>query len=156
MNGSDGGVKDLTTGRSYPYLFWEATRKNAMPMDYSESWSVPNTRSALKTMLTTELTRRAMVAHEIKDFLEYWLEELEKQKTRFVSIAFVDISKDAPLTVTSANKADKSPVYVRVFAQFSASDEQVGKPYEPALLPETANSRAGPTAEWGVLLEPVL
>jgi hypothetical protein len=154
INGNKGGVTDLSTDIAYPYLFWEATRKIEMHMDCNASWSVQNKHGDLKEMLTTELARRALVPHEIDDFLEYWLEELEKLREPagpFVSVAFVDISKDAPLTVTSTD--DDSPTYIRAFAQFSVSHKQVGKPYVQAEIPATVSSRTGPTVvEWGGVL----
>ena len=107
------------------------------------------TRATPATMPTAELTG-ARVAHEIDDVQEYWLAELEHARESsgtYVSVAFVDISEDAPLTVTSD---DGTPAYIRVFAQFHVSNHKAGVPYVPPHDMPTECKREGPhVVEWG-------
>eukprot|EP00752_Nemacystus_decipiens_P004028 g3689.t1 len=113
----DGSLEDLSTGREYPYLFWEADSCDGR---VSRSFDLDQTRSfcvagdAAGVFLDGALERLGLNMRERCDMVTYWLPQLESSP--FNVIYFVDVKryeKAARLTIAPA-----PDVTIRVFMAF--------------------------------------
>ncbi|CAM9229090.1 unnamed protein product [Ectocarpus fasciculatus] len=113
----DGSLEDLSTGREYPYLFWEADSSDGQ---VSRSFGLDDTRSfcvagdAAGVFLDRALERLGLNMRERCDMVTYWLPQLES--SAFNIIYFVDVEryeKTARLTIAPA-----PDVTIRVFMAF--------------------------------------
>ncbi|CAM9229013.1 unnamed protein product, partial [Ectocarpus fasciculatus] len=113
----DGSLEDLSTGREYPYLFWEADSTDGR---VSRSFGLDVTRSfcvagdAAGVFLDDALERLGLSMRERCDMVTYWLPQLES--SAFNIIYFVDVEryeKAAHLTIAPA-----PDVMIRVFMAF--------------------------------------
>ncbi|CAM9645600.1 unnamed protein product, partial [Ectocarpus sp. 12 AP-2014] len=113
----DGSLEDLSTGREYPYLFWEADSSDGR---VSRSFGLDVTRSscvagdAAGVFLDGALERLGLNMRERCDMVTYWLPQLESSP--FNVIYFVDVNryeKAARLTIAPA-----PDVMIRIFMAF--------------------------------------
>ncbi|CAM9611808.1 unnamed protein product, partial [Ectocarpus sp. 4 AP-2014] len=108
----DGSRKDLSTGRRYPCLFWEAGSSDGR---VSRSFGWDDTRSfmvagdAAGVFLDGVLERLGLNMRERCDMVTYWLPQLES--SAFNVTSFVDVErykKATRLTIAPAPRTSRS------------------------------------------------
>ncbi|CBJ27129.1 conserved unknown protein [Ectocarpus siliculosus] len=112
-----GSLKDLSTGREYPYLFWEADSSDgrvtrSFGLDGSRSFCVAG--EAAGVFLDVALERLGLNVRERCDMVTCWLPQLES--SRFNVIYFVEVERyeqAARLTIVPT-----PDVTIRVFMAF--------------------------------------
>ncbi|CAN0133014.1 unnamed protein product [Ectocarpus sp. 13 AM-2016] len=120
----DGSLEDLSTGREYPYLFWEADSSDgrlliplltsAIPFGAVPYRLLRDRRSSTGVFLDRALERLGLNMRERCDMVTYWLPQLES--SAFNVIYFVDVEryeKTARLSIAPA-----PDVTIRVFMAF--------------------------------------
>lgn len=133
----DGTVTNISDGRHFPYLYWEAT----MPVkcDFKTGYVIPG--DSAEILLRKILPVTGLNEKEIGDFIEYWLPDLQKNKLNLVSFPTQNYEKVAEMKITP-----KPDNILRVFMAFKAIDTRVNIPH-PAF---PAFSRTGfYVVEWG-------
>ncbi|CAM9964639.1 unnamed protein product [Sphacelaria rigidula] len=117
----DGSLQDLSTGREYPYLFWEADSSDGcvcstFGLDETESFCVAG--DAAGVFLDLALERLGLNMRERCDMVTYWLPQLEA--SNFSAIYFVRTAlyeQAARLTIVPP-----PDVTIRVFMAFRGLD----------------------------------
>ncbi|CAM9222621.1 unnamed protein product [Ectocarpus sp. 12 AP-2014] len=147
----DGSLEDLSTGREYPYLFWEADSSDGR---VSRSFGLDVTRSscvagdAAGVFLDGALERLGLNMRERCDMVTYWLPQLESSP--FNVIYFVDVNryeKAARLTIAPA-----PDVMIRIFMAFRGTDAYDAELDTAKMEDLRAPARKGFVAvEWGGL-----
>lgn len=133
----DGSVTNISDGKHFPYLYWEAT----MPVkcDFKTGYIIPG--DSAEILLRKILPATGLNEKETCDFIEYWLPDLEKNKLNLVSFPIENYEKAAKMEITP-----KPDHVLRVFMAFKSIDTRV-----TILQPEfPAFSRTGfYVVEWG-------
>lgn len=125
-------------GTKYPYLFWEG-KNFALKYDMWSGFSVKGKDT--NKFLNTELSAIGLSQQEKKDFIDYWLPILSKNKYNLIHFDTTEYVKLAPLAVTP--KPDKS---LRLLMVFQPSDH----PHKTTPQTFPAFQRSGFTlVEWG-------
>ncbi|CAM9561094.1 unnamed protein product [Ectocarpus sp. 12 AP-2014] len=145
----DGSLEDLSTGREYPYLFWEADSCDGR---VSRSFGLDDTRSfcvagdAAGVFLDGALERLGLNMRERCDMVTYWLPQLESSP--FNVIYFVDVKryeKVARLTIAPA-----PDITIRIFMAFRGIDAYDAELDTAKIEDLQAPARKGFVAvEWG-------
>ncbi len=132
-----GTLTDPSTGKTYPYLFWEGRDTHVYTMN--EGFVVPGSDTA--TFLNQALTDLGLSTKEIADFSEYWTPRMTPNRYNFIHFATDEYSQHIPLEVTP-----KPDTVIRVFMLFRALDAPI------TVAPQhlTHPTRTGFTVvEWG-------
>eukprot|EP00752_Nemacystus_decipiens_P004030 g3691.t1 len=139
----DGSLEDLSTGREYPYLFWEADSSDGQ---VSRSFGLDQTRSfcvagdAAGVFLDGALERLGLNTRERCDMVTYWLPQLESSPFNVGRY-----EKAARLTIAPA-----PDVTIRVFMAFRGVDAYDAKLNTAKVGDLVAPAREGFVAvEWG-------
>ncbi|CAM9486459.1 unnamed protein product, partial [Hapterophycus canaliculatus] len=118
---ADGYLEDLSTGREYPYLFWEAHAADDL---VSRSLGLDNTRSfcvagdAVGVFLDGALEHLGLNPRERCDMVTYWLPQLESSPFNVIFfVQTVRYEQVARLTIVPA-----PDVMIRVFMAFRGVD----------------------------------
>ncbi|CAM9767413.1 unnamed protein product [Ectocarpus fasciculatus] len=145
----DGSLKDLSTGREYPYLFWEADSSDcrvsrSFGLDGSRSFCVAGEAAGM--FLDDALERLGLNMRERCDMVTCWLPKLES--SRFNVIYFVEVERyeqAARLTIVPT-----PDVTIRVFLAFRGVDAYDAKLDTAKIEELQAPAREGFVAvEWG-------
>jgi hypothetical protein len=136
----DGSLFDMSTGKAYPYLFWES-KDYGPPIDRSEGFVVA--RESLGPWLSGKLAYLGLEPREIRDFSDYWLPILSSTPYTFLRFYPRErIDREAPLEVSPA-----PDTLIRVFFEHVGLDAPV--PVREQAL-EAGPRRAGfSVVEWG-------
>ncbi len=124
-------------GKMYPYLYYESTTNQPMPLDKGLVLEQKQVPEALPKMLDQIGFKPA----EAKEFLDYWLPRMKNQPYYAVQFLFnEELDKYSKLSISP-----KLPVY-RVFLNFQGLNKKVELPAQK--LPKL--DRSAPHAfEWG-------
>lgn len=127
-----------SSGKTYPYLFWEGKSNEFIP-DFSKGFVVKS--NDVETFLNDKLSEIGLSFKERKDFIDYWEPKMRKNQYNLVTFADREYTDIAPL------KIDPVPDSVlRVFMVYKAIPEPIEIP-EQELKPF---ERKGFTVvEWG-------
>ncbi len=132
----DGTLTDQS-GRSWPYLFWEADCP--AQFDFSQGFVVPGGQA--REFLDRSLAELGLSRREAADFMEFWLPQLEENPYNLVSFqqrAYTDLAR---LDIDPAPDC-----LIRVFMAWKPLDEPTDIPPQTLQAPV----RQGFTAvEWG-------
>ncbi|MBQ3265139.1 MAG: dockerin type I repeat-containing protein [Ruminococcus sp.] len=132
----DGTLTD-DSGRTYPYLFWEA-RLNA---DYDLSKGFCVRGEDTESFLQEKLAVLGLSESEIADFTGFWLGFMERNPYNVITFQTDAYTEAAKLHITP-----QPDTVIRVFMAWYASDEAVDIPAQEL----TSAQRSGFTAvEWG-------
>ena len=136
-----GKLTDLSTGKNYPYLFWEGRGGQYGTPD--RGFVVK--RSEVKSLLIDKLSQYNLNAREISDFLEFWLPRMQAKPYYFITfLGTAEMDRLAPLSISP-----KPDTIIRVLMDFTPLDAP-----RPAIGYEiSAPTRNGFTIiEWGGVL----
>jgi hypothetical protein len=128
----------------YPYLFYEVALENSVDLP-KEGWIVKTTD--LEKWFDVNLPKLGLNEKEIKDFKEYWLDELKGYpyyKIRLLSEEFLDEN----IAVKINPKPD---TFIRVIFYFEGTYYGKEKLIEPQI--KTPIRKGFTTVEWGGILE---
>jgi len=105
----DGSLMDPETGRSWPYLFWEADARLESGVD---GWTVagPDT----ERFLVAKLRELGLSPGESASFMAYWLPRMEGNRYNFIRFEGPAYERMARLTVTP-----RPDTVIRVFMTFT-------------------------------------
>jgi hypothetical protein len=138
-------IKNLTDGKTYPYLFWEGKSKAIYQMS---NFGFVTERDNLENLLNEKLSLLGLNQKEIGDFKEYWLPKMMAENKPYYFVTFVSrnmINKIAPLEISP-----KPDTTIRVLMDYRGLDEKIVAPGYDIKTPE----RQGFTAvEWGGMLK---
>ena len=108
----DGTIVDQSK-KVWPYLFWEGYSNLTTP---KEGFLVH--QNDLNKFFDKKLSHLGLITKEIKDFKEYWLEQLNEKKYYFISfISQAELDEHAPILVEP-----KPDTVIRVFFDYKAAD----------------------------------
>jgi len=138
----DGRLHNLSDGRNYDYLFWEArTTENLAQFEKAACVAGEDTAKFLEEYLTAA----GLNDSEIDDFISFWLPKMESNPYNLISFPNQDYEDMAKLNVVP-----KPDTEIRVFMVFRALDEKMEIAPEQALPMPQGVTRTGFTVvEWG-------
>lgn len=141
MADSDGRLTEISSGKNYPYLFWEG--KGGIYATPDLGWTVK--KSDVKKFLTGKLHEYRFNQKEIDDFLEFWLPRMQEKPYYFITfLGTSEMNRLAPLEITP-----KPDTVIRVLMDFTPLDNYVPSKGYKISTPE----RNGFTVmEWGGVL----
>ena len=132
----DGTLTD-ESGKSYPYLFWEA--KLNTEYDFSSGFCVKGEDT--EKFLRASLAAMGLNESETDDFIDFWLSFMQDNPYNVISFQTEAFTDAAKLDITP-----QPDTTIRVFMAWYASDEAVDIPTQTLVTAE----RNGFTAvEWG-------
>ncbi len=140
---SNGDLKEVGTGKSYPYLFWEGTGKGQYLMG-DKGFVVG--KAEVKNFLDTKLTVLGLNEKESADFIEFWYPLM--QQSPYYLVKFMGppaMDELAPLEILP-----KPDTTIRIFMEFEGLEKPV-KVEEPVL--RTPTRKGFTVVEWGGLLK---
>ncbi|NTU99381.1 hypothetical protein HGA64_05275, partial [Candidatus Falkowbacteria bacterium] len=133
-----GELKNLSDGKTYPYLFWEGKG-----LDYSqpkEGFVVA--RSETAKFLKSKLALLGLNAKESSEFMAFWLPRMQSKPYYFITfVPKSQFDQLAPLSVEP-----RPETVIRVFMDYRGLDERITVPEQKIVTPK----RLGFTVvEWG-------
>ena len=134
---TDSTLIDLHDGKEYPYLFWEGKAKFAP--DMTKGFVIKGSDTA--TFLEDILTKMGLLPHEISDFIEYWLPQMQNNPYNLIAFQGKNYDDIAPLTITP-----KPDSILRIFMTYHPLEEPI-EIEEPEILPFKRNGFT--VVEWG-------
>lgn len=135
---ADGTIKDLSSNREYPYLYYES--KGNIEYDLSKGFVVA--RENTKEFLEETLTKFGLNYKEQTDFITYWLPKLEKNNYNLIHFSENEYEKEVDLDISP-----KPDSVLRVFMVFKGLDKPIDN-----IIPQDIKSfnREGfSVVEWG-------
>lgn len=141
MADPDGKLTEVSSGKNYPYLFWEG--KGGIYATPEMGWTVR--RADVKKFLTSKLQEYHFSQKEIADFLEFWLPRMQEKPYYFITfLGTSEMNRLAPLEITP-----KPDTVIRVLMDFTPLDNPIPSKSYKISVPE----RKGFTVmEWGGVL----
>jgi hypothetical protein len=133
----DGRLTDPATGRTWPYLFWEA---DARLVCGTEGDVVAGTDTV--AFLRSKLARLGLSASESTSFIEYWSPRMRGNRYNFVRFEGAAYERMATLSVTP-----RPNTVIRVLMTFAPLDVPVHT--TPQLLRAPPARRGFTVVEWG-------
>ncbi len=141
MASPDGKLKDIKTGKDYPYLFWEGGLAGYETP--KEGFVVA--RQDIKNFFKDKLSYIGLNEKEINDFSDFWVRKMKEKPFYFVTFTLSDdMDKLAPLSIEP-----KPDTVIRVLMDYEALDESVSVPTQT--LPKI-NRNGFVVVEWGGIL----
>jgi hypothetical protein len=110
-----GNIIDLSSGKKYGYLFWEAEKKWGFALDTSKSDCVAS--KDIGTYLEKSLKTLGLNTREANDFIVYWLPVLEKNAYSLIEWKTTEYTDMAKLHISP-----QPDTLIRVFMVFKKSD----------------------------------
>lgn len=134
---TDGKLVNSADGKVYPYLFWEATDRHEYVFD--EGFCVAG--DAAEAFLDSQLVAMGLKETEKRDFMEYWLPDLQKNAYNLITFPGEEYTSRAQLLISPEPNS-----VLRVFMVFKSCNTPVQLPAQS--FPEF--HRNGFTVvEWG-------
>ncbi len=124
-------------GQQYDYLFWEGVPK--YEYDFFTGYCVKG--SDTEAFLNAKLAEQGLNEGEIKEFLRFWLPDMEGNPYNIISFQDKTYRKGAKLSVTP-----EPDTMIRVFMAWYPSDVSVK--INPQIL-ETPSRQGFTVVEWG-------
>ncbi|MCL4339341.1 hypothetical protein M1271_06665 [Patescibacteria group bacterium] len=141
-----GGRLETRTGKSYPYLYYEA---NLAKVKIENTGKVVQI-DGLKKYIQKELTDLGLNDKETDDFLGYWLPRLEGVKAPYFFIHFLDANQIDELEPMQVSTPVDTSIRIRVY--FKPLDYPLS--VKPQDLQAASQLRKGLTVvEWGGILD---
>ena len=113
----DGTITDLSDGKEYSYLFWEAESSD-MEADFSKGFCVRGEDTA--EFLQETLAAIGLMPREYNEFIVYWMPLMQGNEYNLISFQWENYDAAAPLSVTPEPDS-----ILRVFMAYKAVDEPV-------------------------------
>ena len=133
----DGIITDKSNGKEYDYIFWEST--DDTKYDWSEGYVVAGYEA--EAFLSTILPKMGLNEKETRQFKEYWLPRLGRNKLNLVTFQTERYTDSAALDVSP-----KPDSVLRVFMVFKEIDEPI-RIRAPKIKPFDRKGFA--VVEWG-------
>ncbi len=136
----NGKIHNYADSLEYPYLFWEGTDKEQIPV--TKGFVIA--RENVPTFLDESLTKLGLSKTEEKDFMEFWKSRILENPQPYFYFSFLgtkEFNKIAPLTISP-----KPDTLLRVFMYYNPLNKAI------EVAPQTLRSipRKGFTVvEWG-------
>ncbi len=139
----DGKLREVSTDKTYPYLFWESGGK--LYEQPKEGFVIK--QKDVRKFLTDKLSLYAFNEIEINDFLEFWLPLMQDYPYYFITfLETEEMDKLAPLNVSP-----QPDTIIRILMDFSPLEE----PMKVEELKINPQKRKGFTLmEWGGIIRP--
>lgn len=115
----NGRLVNAADGKTYPYLFWEATDRHEYNFD--QGFCIAG--ADVEAFLDTQLVVMGLNETEKKDFIAYWLPDLRKNKFNLITFPGAEYTSRAELHITPEPNS-----ILRVFMVFKACNEPVKIP----------------------------
>lgn len=115
---SRGSLVDLSSGKKYGYLFWEAEKRSAFTLDTTKSDCVAS--KDVEAYLEKSLKTLGLNTREANDFIVYWLPVLEKNPYSLIEWKSTEYTDMAKLHISP-----KPDTIIRVFMVFRKSEKPV-------------------------------
>jgi len=113
----NGQLTEISTGKSYPYLFWEG--RGAVYQQPKKGFVV--SQNQVETFLREKLTALGLNQKEIADFIDFWLPRMQGAPYYFVTfLGNSAMNAIAPLSVNP-----KPDTVIRVLMDFSPLEKPV-------------------------------
>lgn len=137
----DGELREISTGKNYPYLFWEG--RGGLYQRPKQGFVI--SQGEVDAFLKDKLTKLGLNEKERADFIEFWAPKMKDSPYYFVTFLGNDaMNAIAPLTVEP-----KPDTIIRVLMDFTPLD----KPIEAEGFSIKTPARKGFTVvEWGGVL----
>ena len=132
----DGSLKD-SSGRQYPYLFWEG--RSDTTYDFRRGFVVSGSDTA--SFLEEKLAYMGLSDSEAADFITYWLPRMQENEYNLIAFQGRAYTDEAKLTVSPAPDS-----VIRVFMAWKAVDGDMELPEQ--VLPQ-GNRNGFTVVEWG-------
>ena len=134
-------LTDLTSGKLYPYLFWEG--RGGLYQSPKQGWVV--TQSAVPNFLTQKLAELGLNQKESADFKDFWLPRMRTKPYYFITfMGNQTMNKIAPLAIEP-----KPDTVIRILMDFTPLDAPIS--VEPFRI-HTPARKGFTVVEWGGVL----
>jgi hypothetical protein len=134
-----GNLTDLSTGRKYSYLFWEAEKAGGFQLNLDQAQCVK--QSDICEYLEKSLKVLGLNPKEANDFMVYWLPVLERNPYSIIEWKTNEYEDMAKLCVSP-----KPDTVIRVFMVFQKSQTMVNTGVRQL---QKATRKGFSVVEWG-------
>lgn len=133
----------------YPYLYWAGNVASHNYPNVTQGWIVSH--DSVGAFLEKKLTTMGLNSQEQKDFLEYWVPELQSKNAAYYRISFLqtqELNQLFPMAVTP-----RPDTTFRIFLDYAPLSEKPTQEPQPQQL-NTLIRRGFTLVEWGGLKRP--
>lgn len=134
----ESNLTDLSTGKLYPYLFWEG--RGGLYQAPKQGWVV--TQSAVPNFLAQKLAELGLNRKESADFMEFWLPRMQTKPYYFITfMGNQTMNEIAPLTIEP-----KPDTTIRILMDFTPLEAPINV---ESFRIHTPTRKGFTVVEWG-------